>query len=233
VRRLIVNADDFGLSDGVNDGILRAHREGIVTSTSLMVRQPTARAAATAARDYPALSIGLHIDLGEWERRDGEWHPLYAWVDESDAGAVAGEVERQLAAFRALLERGPTHLDSHQHVHRDEPARTILVRTARELGVPLRHHSAARYDGAFYGQSSDGSALDRAISPVALAELITNLPACTTELCCHPAERAEVGWDYGVERTVELESLCHPAVRRAVAESGIELTSFLAALPED
>jgi predicted glycoside hydrolase/deacetylase ChbG (UPF0249 family) len=230
MRRLIVNADDFGLSDGVNDGILRGHREGIVTSASLMVRQPAAQAGATAAREHPALSIGLHIDLGEWERRNGEWHPLYAWVDESDAVAVTAEVERQLAAFRALLQRDPTHLDSHQHVHRDEPVRTILVGTARELGVPLRHHSAARYDGAFYGQSSDGSALDRAIRLDALVELIMNLPAGTTELCCHPAERAEAGWDYGVERTIELASLCDAAVRRAVAESGVELTSFLDAL---
>jgi chitin disaccharide deacetylase len=231
VRRLIVNADDFGLSEGVNAGVVRSHREGIVTSASLMVRQPAARAAATAAREYPTLSIGLHVDLAEWERRDGEWHLRYAWVDHSDAVAVAEEVERQLGAFRTLLQRDPTHLDSHQHVHRDQPTRTILVQTAGKLGVPLRHHSSARYNGGFYGQSSDGSALHEAISPHGLAELIVSLPAGTNELCCHPAERAEQGWPYGAERIVELKSLCHPAVRQAVADSAIELISFLDALP--
>jgi predicted glycoside hydrolase/deacetylase ChbG (UPF0249 family) len=229
VRRLIVNADDFGLSDGVNAGVLRAHRDGIVTSASLMVRQPGARGAAAAARECPALSVGLHVDLGEWERRDGGWHPRYAWVDDSDAEAVGAEVKRQVAAFRTLLQRDPTHLDSHQHVHRDEPTRTTLIRTADELGVPLRHHSSARYYGGFYGQGSDGSALAEAIGPIALGNLIVTLPAGTTELCCHPAEWVDPGWDYGVERIAELNSLCHPAVRTALANSGVELMSFLQA----
>jgi chitin disaccharide deacetylase len=233
VKRLIVNADDFGLSDGVNAGVLRAHRDGIVTSASLMVQQPGAGAAAAAARQCPALSVGLHVDLGEWERHNGGWHPRYARVDDSDAEAVTGEVKRQVAAFQTLLQRDPTHLDSHQHVHRDEPTRTILVQTAQELGVPLRHYSSARYYGGFYGQSSDGSTLHEAIGPDTLAELIVNLPAGITELCCHPADRAEQGWAYGAERIVERNSLCHPAVHRAVADSGIELTSFLNALPKD
>jgi predicted glycoside hydrolase/deacetylase ChbG (UPF0249 family) len=103
VRRLIVNADDFGLSAGVNAGVVRAHREGIVTSASLMVRQPGTEAAVSAARDCPDLSLGLHFDLGEWEQRDGGWHPRYAWVDDSDAGAVVAEFERQLTTYRALV----------------------------------------------------------------------------------------------------------------------------------
>jgi chitin disaccharide deacetylase len=232
VRRLIVNADDFGLSAAVNAGVVRAHREGIVTSASLMVRQPAARAAAAAVRECPELSVGLHVDLGEWVRRDGGWHPRYVRVDDSDAEAVAGEVERQVEAFQTLLQRDPTHLDSHQHVHRDEPTRTILVRTAQELGVPLRHHSLARYYGGFYGQGKDGSALADAIGPIALAKLIQTLPAGTTELCCHPAEWVHQDWDYGVERIAELNSLCHPAVRAAVAASGVELMSFLQAVAQ-
>jgi chitin disaccharide deacetylase len=232
VKRLIVNADDFGLSDGVNAGVLRAHRDGIVTSASLMVQQPGAGAAAAAARQFPALSVGLHVDLGEWERHNGGWHPRYARVDDSDAEAVTGEVKRQVAAFQTLLQRDPTHLDSHQHVHRDEPTRTILVQTAQELGVPLRHYSSARYYGGFYGQDKDGSALADAIGPIALAKLIATLSSGTTELCCHPAEWVDQEWEYGVERLAELNSLCHPAVRAALDSSGVELTSFLRAVPQ-
>src|SRR5215210_4893477 len=98
-RSLIVNADDFGLSDGVNHGILRAHDEGIVTSASLMVRQPAASAAAGEARRRPRLSVGLHLDLGEWAFRDGGWSALYEVVPADDPAAVAGEVSRQLEAF--------------------------------------------------------------------------------------------------------------------------------------
>src|SRR5512135_2580948 len=94
-RLLIVNADDFGLSPGVNRGILEAHRHGIVTSASLMVRWPAARAAVDAARAHPALGIGLHVDLGEWIYRDGQWVEAYRVVDSSDPAAVESEILRQ------------------------------------------------------------------------------------------------------------------------------------------
>src|SRR6185503_13954375 len=76
-RSLIVNADDFGLSPGVNAGVARTHEQGILTSASLMVRRPAAAAAAEYAQGTPALGVGLHVDLGEWARIDGEWKAVY------------------------------------------------------------------------------------------------------------------------------------------------------------
>ena len=64
-RVLIVNADDFGQSPSVNRGIVQAHRTGIVTSASLMVRQKATAEAIELSRACPALSLGLHLDLGE------------------------------------------------------------------------------------------------------------------------------------------------------------------------
>src|SRR5262245_64423892 len=113
-RSLIVNADDFGLSAGVNRGIIEAHERGIVTSASLMVRGSAAAAAAAYARAHPALSVGLHLDLGEWAWRDGGWVSVYEVVRADDARAVVAEAARQLAAFRRLVGLSPTHLDSHQ-----------------------------------------------------------------------------------------------------------------------
>jgi predicted glycoside hydrolase/deacetylase ChbG (UPF0249 family) len=226
VRTLIVNADDFGLSEGVNAGILRAHREGIVTSTSLMVRQPAAAAAAAAAETHPALSVGLHFDTGEWERHDGGWRARYLWVDDADADAVAAEVQHQLQRFRELTGRDPSHLDSHQHVHRDEPTRSTLARCAAALGIPLRHHSRARYYGGFYGQGRHGDDLGFAIEPAGLMRSIAELPAGTTELACHPAAAVDPTWAYGRERTIELATLCHPGVRAALRDGGVELRSF-------
>ena len=60
MRRLIVNADDFGLAAGVNEGIIEAHVNGVLTSTSLMVERSEAADAVRLARAHPALSIGLH-----------------------------------------------------------------------------------------------------------------------------------------------------------------------------
>src|SRR5436309_3540787 len=119
LRHLIVNADDFGQSPGVNRGIIEAHERGIVTSASLMVRWPAATEAAAYAKQHPELSVGLHLDLGEWIYCDGEWRKLYDVIQEDDAVAVATEVEQQVRAFRQLMGRNPTHIDSHQHSHRN------------------------------------------------------------------------------------------------------------------
>ena len=92
-RYLIVNADDFGLSDGVNRGVVEAHEHGIVTSASLMVRPNAAGDAAAYARSNRRLSIGLHVDLGEWRFCDGGWTSLYEVVASDDPQNVAAEVD--------------------------------------------------------------------------------------------------------------------------------------------
>src|SRR5690349_17679403 len=137
-RYLIVNADDFGLSHGVNRGIIECAESGILTSASLMVRWPAAAEAAAYAKQNPKISIGLHVDLGEWVLRNGEWESLYKVVDAEDKLEVDAEITHQLAEFRRLVGRDPSHLDSHQHVHRNEPARAVMLKLAQELGVPLR-----------------------------------------------------------------------------------------------
>lgn len=224
---LVVNADDFGRSPGITRGILRAHTTGIVTSTSLMVRYgAAAEAASEAAAAHPGLDVGLHLDLAEWSFRDEEWRCRYSVVDTDDACAVQAELEAQLARFRQLLGRNPTHLDSHQHVHRDEPVRAVVARAGRILGVPVRHLSRARYCGAFYGQGRRGAPLPDGITPTALAGLVHGLAAGTTELACHPAAVVDIDTDYGVERLLELEALCAPAVREAVAAAGVRLRGF-------
>lgn len=227
-RYLIVNADDFGLSEGVNRGILRAHDEGIVTSTSLMVRQPAAGDAALAARQRPRLSVGLHLDLGEWAFRDGGWEPVYQVVPDDDVGAVVAEVSRQYGTFVRLLGRAPTHIDSHQHVHRSEPFRSAARSLAGRLNVPLRHFTpAVRYSGDFYGQGGRGEPLPEMITSEALLQTLRSLPPGVTELCCHPGDDETLASTYREERLVELEALCNPRNQVALADHAIKLISFL------
>ena len=225
-RRLVVNADDFGRSESINSGVLQGHLDGIVTSASLMVRHPAAPEAAAAAREHPGLGLGLHLDLSEWERADGEWRPTYSVVDTDDAGAVREEVERQLESFRLLVGSDPTHLDSHQHVHRDEPVRSAAVEAAAALGIPLREHGAIRYCGAFYGQDRHGRSFPEGITADALIALVRGLSPGVTEIGCHPATAVEAFTSYSAERPLELAALCDPAVKRAIRDSEIQLCSF-------
>ena len=142
---LVVNADDFGHSVATNDGIIHAREHGIVTSTSLMVRRPGAEHAARYARANPDFGVGLHIDFGPWESRDDEGRLVVR------GAPVAEEPDAQLERFRELVGREPTHVDSHHHVHRDEPVGPEVRALAARLGVPLRFYGPARYVGEFYG----------------------------------------------------------------------------------
>jgi chitin disaccharide deacetylase len=230
---LIVNADDFGQSPGVNRGIITAHRDGIVTSASLMVRWPAVADAAAYARRHPSLSVGLHIDLGEQILRGGEWVPLYSVVPVQDESALTDEISRQVDVFDRLVGHAPTHLDSHQHVHLREPARGIVMDVARRLGVPLRNCSReVSYCGSFYGQADNGTSLREVLSVNGLIRILETLPPGCTELACHPAAECDLETLYSQERLEELKVLCDPRLRTAIATMGFELRSF-ADLPHD
>lgn len=224
-RILIVNADDLGLSDGVNAGIAEAHERGVVTSASLMVRRPGATAAAGLARRHPRLAVGLHLDLGEWVYEDGRWRVAYERWGSQDASEVERECRAQVAAFRDLLGRRPTHLDSHQHVHMSEPVRTVAVALAEELGVPLRDHGL-RYEGGFYGQTGKGEPWPEGIAVEHLVDLIEALPEGWTEIGCHPGLGVGGESSYAAEREREVAALCDPRVRAALERAGVALRSF-------
>jgi predicted glycoside hydrolase/deacetylase ChbG (UPF0249 family) len=227
-RHLIVNADDFGFSPGVNRGIAESHERGIVSSASLMVRWPAAAEAAGYALAHPKLSVGLHLDLGEWALRDGAWVPLYEVTSLDDAAAVRAEAARQLDLFRRLIGRDPSHLDSHQHVHRGEPTRSVMGAMAAELGAPLRHvGTRVQYCGAFYGQTHRGEPYSQGIGIDALLGILAALAPGLTELACHPGAPDDVGdTPYRSERSLERETLCDPRARAEIERLGIRLCSF-------
>jgi predicted glycoside hydrolase/deacetylase ChbG (UPF0249 family) len=226
-RYLVVNADDFGRTAAINRGIVRAHAEGIVTSASLMVRWEAARDASAYARRHRNLGLGLHVDLGEWGLRAGQWERPAQGLPLDDAPAIEAEVDDQLARFRELTGEDPTHLDSHQHVHRREPVRGVLRQRARELGVPLRHYArGVRHCGAFYGQDPDGRSRPEQVSVDRLSGILDALEPGVTELACHPGERGDDAPGYACERPLELRTLCDPRARAVIRRLGIVLCSF-------
>ena len=214
-RVLIVTADDFGISRGVNRGIVEAHREGILTSTSLMVSRPAAVEAAALGRTCPALSVGLHLEL--------------------DPGApdLPTQLDRQLDRFTELVGAPPTHVDSHHDVHRDPRVLPHVRAWADRFSVPVRGWSAVRHLPKFYGQWGGETHLEQ-ISVAGLLRLLdAELGPGVTELTCHAGYVDEgLASSYTVEREAELRTLCDPRVRPALAERRIRLAGFrdLAAL---
>lgn len=225
-RWLIVNADDLGLSAGTNRGIFHAHEHGIVTSASLMVRRAAAREAVEISSCFPRLSLGLHVDLGDWSWRDGQHRQTNPVVSPADVAGVEAEIRRQLERFEQLIGRGPTHLDSHQHVHRDPLLRPVFRKIAGRLKVPLRNFNPhVAFCGDFYGQDNGRPRADW-VAPANLCRLIQQLPPGVTELACHPGLDAELDSDYREQRPQEVQTLCHPAVRAELERGGILLRSF-------
>ncbi len=151
-RRVILNADDFGLSPAVNAAVERAHREGVLTAASLMVGERAAPEAVDIARRNPGLAVGLHLTLADGApvlpperipalvRADGRFRDDMAGVGFALAASAAAreqlraEVAAQVAAFRATG-LACDHLNAHKHFHMHPVIAAVAFRAAREAGI--------------------------------------------------------------------------------------------------
>lgn len=249
MKRLIVNADDFGRTRGVNAGVLEAHLYGIVTSATVMVLEPAAEEGVSEAfRRAPNLSFGLHFVVtggvlpaspldrvpsllvdGRFPRNADELRPGLAGDE------VARELEAQIFLFEKMTGRTPTHLDSHHHSALHPTIQAVFAEAARIRGMPVRASSDAardslraagartpdRFVDAFYGEGANAETLRAVLRSVPEGE--------TTELMCHPGradERLVAGSSYAQEREREVDLLCDPELRTLLTRQGIELVSF-------
>ena len=248
MKILIVNADDFGRTPGVNAGVLEAHGGGIVTSATVMVlEKAAARGVREASERAPRLSLGLHFCVtgggppaaparalptlapGGRFRRAPEELPA-----EIPAAEVRAELEAQIAVFQMLARGDPSHLDSHHHAARHPSIAPVFAAIAAARGLPARAPDDAsrrrlraagvrtpdRFEDGFHG---DGVRVER------LARILEELPDGVTELMCHPAivdDALRQGSRYAGARDLEREILCDPAIRELVRARRIRLAGF-------
>lgn len=246
-RLLIVNADDFGRTAGINSGVLEAHRGGIVTSATLMVGFPAAAEVADRLAEHRELGVGLHVTL------TGGTPPLLpagevpSLVDDAGrlprepsglAGAepddVSSEIREQVRVFRELTGRPPTHLDGHHHCHRLPVVLDAVIEIAGELGLPVRAASPKvgerlraagipttdAFLASFYGEEA---------TLTGLLQLMEAAGEGVTEIMCHPGradDELRRDSSYVEEREREIEVLTHPEVAAAVRDLGLRLAHF-------
>ena len=248
MRRLIVNADDYGRTPGVNEGTLEAHRSGIVTEATVMILEPAASDGIRAAHERaPRLGLGLHCmltggvapasppgslpTLAPGGRLAKNREALAAVLDPEE---VRRELSAQIALFERAAGRLPSHLDSHHHSALHPSVAPVFAEIAGELSLPVRAASPEALEtlrrrglrvpdffaDGFYG---DGATVEN------LLEILASLPEGTSELMCHPG-RADAalraGSSYAVEREGEIAALCDPRVRARIADLSIALVGF-------
>lgn len=158
----IINGDDFGFSMGITRGILRAHREGILTSTTVTANMPDAEESVKLLADAPRLGVGVHLNVSQGPCLSS---PGQALADETGqmnrtAGGVILAVVRSPRLLEAIeaefdaqirwaLDHGiaVTHLDSHRHAHAFGPIFSRVVRLAKRYHIPLVRRHGERLPG--------------------------------------------------------------------------------------
>jgi hopanoid biosynthesis associated protein HpnK len=152
MRLLIVNADDFGLTAGVNRAIIEAHTRGIVTSATLMANMPAFDDASQLAREYPSLGVGLHFNITQGRPVADASRVSSLLDDRGEFLGTATALARRLIAgrfsvaevaieLRAQIEKALdaglrlTHVDSHKHTHALPRVCEAMIAVIREYGI--------------------------------------------------------------------------------------------------
>ncbi len=254
MKQLIVNADDFGFTRDVNEGIVQAHREGILTATTLMATGAAFDHAVELARETPTMDVGCHLVLvGE--------EPFPPTVGKLMIAVALGRIpiyEALAGQVRKIVDAGitPTHLDAHKHTHLLPPVLNAVARISEEFSIPwvrrpfdfpaqpggigwknrvmrimsgnfrrvLRRHGCRSTDW-FSGFAVTGN-----YDAATLAAIIRALPEGSTEFMCHPGicgpELRAARTRLTDSRAAELAALCAPEVRAALEESGVRLARY-------
>ncbi len=252
----MVNADDFGFTHDVNQGILEAHRAGILTATTLMATGAAFDDAVRIAKENPLLDVGCHLVL---VGSPGFPETVAKLVLSIRKIRVYDELAAQV---RRIVDAGlqPTHLDTHKHTHLLPPVLDAVARISEEFSIPWVRRPfdfplqpggvsrTKRVVSAGFGvvgghfekvlkrhgcRSTDhfaGFQITGNYDAASLVSLIGALPDGSTEFMCHPGrctdELRAQSTRLKESREQELRALTSPEVRAALKETGVELATY-------
>jgi predicted glycoside hydrolase/deacetylase ChbG (UPF0249 family) len=253
LKKLIVNADDFGFTRDVNEGIVAAHRRGILTATTIMATGEAFAHAVELARENPDLDIGCHLVLVGSSGFPATV-PALVYAVVTRRIRIYDELATQV---RRILDAGlqPTHLDTHKHTHLLPPILDAVARISEDFGIPWvrrpfdfpmsagtvswrksfhllrgRFHRVLSKHGCRTTDHFAGFRMTGRYDATELADLIRCLPDGITEFMCHPGfctvELRSASTRLKESRQRELEALTNPQVRDALSEGAVELVSY-------
>lgn len=197
---LIINADDFGLTKGINKGIVKGFSQGIITSATALVNMPCWVHAADLVSKYPCLGIGLQFNISQGDPvcnpeeipslvEDGTFAGSSECISAADSADVARELSSQ---YQRLLVSGvkPTHIGSHQNIHSLSNVLPVILDFAGRVGLPVRLISQARKLYLSAGTATTGELIvdfwDRGANRPNFERLLLDCNSDSVELQCHP-----------------------------------------------
>ena len=212
MKYLIINADDFGYSKGINRGIIEALRDGIVTSTSVMVDGVAAQE-ASLLNGNKGISVGLHFVLPD----ENIEHEL--------------EFQRQLEKFGTLMGRQPDHIDVHKpRPNNYPPAIPILEKYSNEHKVPVRNMGFANFIRSFFGLNTDDNSLhEEKVSKSGLKIALADVNQGFNELMCHVGysdDYLRKHSSYNDFREIELATLKSKEAKHLIKDMDITLCTW-------
>lgn len=255
MKRLIINADDFGFTPDVNAGIIHAHRNGVLTSTTLMANGDAFEDAVRLARETPTLDVGGHMVLIQGNSLLSG-RPFPEKLRHTISAIATGQLDpyRELRAqIERITDSGVrlTHLDSHKHTHIAPKVFRAVVKLAHEFQIPyvrlpldttlpipgfglelLRrfYKRLARETNVKMTDNFMGFRLTGYLNESTFAQALDHIGIGTTEFMCHPGylgkELAGAATRLKETRVKELEALVSPRIRELMTERGITLVTF-------
>lgn len=249
--RLIINADDYGLSKGVSLGIIKAMKEGIVRDTSILVNSPNFEESVILAKEYGINELGIHLTLSfkkpilpsnEVKTIVDEQGNFYRRINEVQKNFSMDEVEKELRAqMDKFFETGLklNHIDGHHHFYvYNNDIYNLVMDLAKEYKVPMRScghlfNDKLKSNGVestdyFYGEFYDEKVSEDTIINILEKHKDED---CTLELMSHPAivdEDLVNFTTYSYKRESELSVLTSKRLLNYIEENNIELISFKA-----
>jgi len=239
IKRMILNSDDFGMTEGVSIGTIHSHTDGILTSTTCLMNMPYTEFALNLAKNTPKLGVGIHLvftmgrplipGVKSFTDEDGNFKKLNNYPEgesKVDLDELYTEWKAQIDKFIELAGKKPTHIDSHHHVHLFSHHQEISIRLAKEYDIPMRqkqpitnHYEFVRCDESFYGDDLTTDAF----------KSIIQSDDEVLEIMSHPAYVDQRLLDisgYNLPRAKEMEIIRSEKLKKFIQDNKIELITY-------